>query len=191
MIDERHARFRNNQSLIQEIIENHSNGEAEFRRRFGRGLRYLAERYCPVSGGACFEKTVRASLDAIGQGAVARDEDIAMLIRQELHIAVAQFPRDVPLRSHTPMIESSSTPDSISWLEMFTPLQRDVLKRFYLKRQDIATICSALPVNAEQINFIRLYARTALKPIIARTAIANKSAASADSSGTSRSAIAG
>jgi hypothetical protein len=182
MIDEKAAPLRNNTSLIQKIIENHPNGEPEFRHRFGGGLRYLAGRDCPSSGDDCFEVTVRASLKAIRQGAVTRDEDVSLLVRRELLKAVAQFPQDAPLTRHTEMSELLSSPDSISWLEMFTPLQREVLTRFYLQGQDTAAICRDLPVDGEHVSFIRASAKTALQPHRARTSNAKNSASSADSS---------
>jgi hypothetical protein len=160
-------------NLIERISGGHQDGETLFLKTFGRGLRFLARRHCEHNAEECFKEAVSASVRAIQRGAVSRDEEIPALILKEFKQTVFHFSKRGPGKHAAIPKLLVCDPDKIADLQVrlnvFGPLHREVLVRFYVKGEHISTICRDLKMKPEQLDFLRAAARMALRVGLLRT----------------------
>jgi hypothetical protein len=153
--------------IIEGIRDGHQDGETLLRKTFGRGLRFLARRSCEHNAEECFNAAMSATVRAIQKGAVSSDEEIPTLILKELKRMVFRFSRRGPgQRAAIPELlvcDPDKVADVQLRLNVFGPLHREVLVRFYVKGEHIPTICVDLNMEPEQVDFLRAAARMAVR----------------------------
>jgi hypothetical protein len=128
--------------------------------KFERGLKYLINRTCPAYVEECFGSTIDAAISAIRTGRVLTDDDLRCFLRQtvrELAGTNAQILEKIPA-VHPQVISALR-----QQLTIFTPLQREVLSRYYVNREFPASICEALGLDIEHFYCIRNAAKEALR----------------------------
>jgi hypothetical protein len=142
--------------------------------RYERGLRFLIRRYRLRNADEFFNAVVKATMDGVLRGEISHDNDLAQLIRTNFHRVLLNL-AEVPPAQNTQTSEGTS-PDAARIasgirlrLNLFTPLQREALFRFYAREERAFSVCQDLGLTPEHFRFTCKAARQAARLAIEET----------------------
>lgn len=150
--------------LIQAIQNDHSNAELLFRNRFERAIRVLAKRRIGCDFEVYAEAVIAATIHAIRDSIIKRDQDLPNLIRQELDALLSALMPDsfCAERSTDPAQAKEPIHDTLARLLRCSTKEREVLRLFYVAGEDEITICRTQDISLNRFRSLRASVKRAV-----------------------------
>jgi hypothetical protein len=145
-------------SVIEAIARRDSDSLNVFCRKYEPGLRYLIQRYRLHNADEFFNAVVKASMAAVLNGEISRDDDLPALIYCDFHRILLNLADISPAQNggafdETPPQATSVASDLKLRLNCFKPWQREALFRFYGQQESASSVCRDLDLTPGQFKF--------------------------------------
>jgi len=145
-------------SLIETIAQNHPDSRELICQKFAKGLTFFLRHLHPNDFKPAFQMVINKTIAEVRGQRVTNEEDLCRFVQKAARDTAATFPRVGAVA-----VDPGAVSAIRERLAVFTPLQHEALRRFYMGEQSATTLCQELGIHVDHFDYLRTVARHLLQ----------------------------